>query len=386
MSIHVRLLAGVVPAHAGTTWGSPQEVSSKLGRSISLSTDGTVAAWIRTNRSSGSGPVRTAYYKSAKKGWTPSAPIAGTSGITNLQLSPDGNTAFAEAPGTGYVMAQRTSGNTWGTAATVVSGTQLAYGQMSSDTNTIVYVDWAGASDYPTEIPGKLKVQTRAPGGAWAAPATLSDVSYGFYYDDVAPVALSGDGSTVAWFDATYGLKVSTKLADGTWGAPVLIKQYPSDPGIGRLQFSTTGATLIWTVRSEEGVLVTTRGTTGWSPVGYVTTDDVTEAAVAPNGTIVAYSNTDRQVTLRTWNGVKWAKPTVLGSASTPALVLTNKTLAWTSTVYSGSTLRVSIYAKGKWQPSTKRSSAAQSPALTPNGRTLAWGATSNKRIYSAKR
>ena len=30
--------------------------------------------------------------------------------------------------------------------------------------------------------------------------------------------------------------------------------------------------------------------------------------------------------------------------------------------------------------------SAAQSPALTANGMTLAWGATSNKRTYSAKR
>lgn len=82
------LVAGAVaPAQAGTTWGSPQEVSSKLGRAISLSNDGTVAAWIRTNRMTGSGPVRTSYFKSAKKGWTSSAPIPGTAGVTALQVS-----------------------------------------------------------------------------------------------------------------------------------------------------------------------------------------------------------------------------------------------------------------------------------------------------------
>jgi hypothetical protein len=76
----------------------------------------------------------------------------------------------------------------------------------------------------------------------------------------------------------------------------------------------------------------------------------------------------------------------VVGSASNPGIALKNKTLAWSSSIYSGSTVRVSIYKKGKWQPTTKVTSAGQSPALNASGTTLIWGSTSNKRIYSVKR
>jgi hypothetical protein len=381
------IITGVTPAQAGTTWGSPQEVSSKLGRSISLSNDGRVAAWIRTNRITGTGPVRTAYFKSAKKGWTPSAPIPGTAQVTELQLSADGTWAFAEEPGTGFVMAQRSSGNTWGAASTVISGTQLDYGQMSADASTIAYVDWTGASGYPTEIPGTLKVALRATDGTWGAPVTVASIPYDYYYEDyAAPIALSADGSTLGFIDETFALRVSSRQADGTWAVPVLVKQYPSDPYLAKMQFSSTGSTLIWSNYGAEGVLYTSRGASGWSPVGYVTTDEVTGAAITPSGKAVAYGNEDGSMTVRTWNGVKWAKPTVLGAATRPVLAVTNKTIAWTSNKYNGSALRVSIYTKGAWQKSSKRSSAAQSPAVTLDGTTLAWGATSNKRIYSIKR
>lgn len=396
MRTSVRLLIGVaagtlvagsvVPAQAGTTWGSVQEVSSKIGRAISLSSDGTVAAWIRTNRMSGSGPVRTSYYKSPKKGWTPSSPIPGTAGVTALQISSDGNTAFIQTPGTGFQLAQRSSGNTWGAATTLISGTQLDAGVMSSDANTITWVDWTGSSGYPDYLPGKVYVQTRPAGGAWGAPVLLGKISYEVQYNDRIPLALSSDGSTIAWVDETFALKVVKKNADGTWAAPVLVKQYAEDPSVATLQFNATGTTLIWTSNYTEGVLYTSLTGTGWSPVGYVTTDDVSTAAVTPKGTVVVYNNTDSQVVLRTWNGTKWAKATVLGSASRAQLAVVNKTIAWVSNQYQGSTLRASVYAKGKWQPSTKRSSSAQAPSVNDNGRTLAWSTTSNKRTYSVKR
>lgn len=381
------LVAGAVaPAQAGTTWGSPQEVSSKLGRAISLSTDGRVAAWIRTNSLQGSGPVRTSYYKSAKKGWLPSAPIPGTAGVTALQVSADGKTAFMQTPGTGLQVSQRSSGNTWGAASTVVGGMNLDAGIMSSDTNTIVWVDWTGATGYPDYLPGKVYVQSRPAGGAWAAPVLLGKMSYDMQYNDTTPLAMSSDGSTIAFVDDLFALKIVKKNADGTWAAPVLVKQYPDDPSIYTLQFNATGTTLIWSGNTAEGTLYTSLTSTGWSPVGYVTTDDVTAAAITPKGTVVVYNNTDGQVVLRTWDGTKWAKATVIGSASRAQFAVVNKTIAWTSNQYSGSTLRATIFAKGKWQPSSKRSSAAQSPALTPNGTTLVWGSTSNKRTYSSKR
>lgn len=381
------LVAGAVaPAQAGTTWGSPQEVSSKIGRAISLSSDGTVAAWIRTNRMTGSGPVRTSYLKSPKKGWTPSAPIPGTAGVTALQVSSDGKTAFIQTPGTGLQLSQRTSGNTWSAATTVISGTKVDAGVMSADANTIAWVDWTGSTDYPDYLPGSVYVATRPAGGAWSAPVLVGKISSDVQYNDMVPLALSSDGSSIAWIGETFALKVLKKNADGTWAAPVLIKQYAEDPALANLAFNATGATLIWNSNYTEGVLYSSLGATGWSPVGYVTSDDVSASAITPKGTVVVYNNEDDQVVLRTWNGTKWAKKTVIGSAGNAQFAVVNKTIAWTANKYQGSTLRASIYAKGKWQPSTKRSSAAQSPALTANGMTLAWGATSNKRTYAAKR
>lgn len=380
------LLAGAVaPAQAGTTWGSPQEVSSKLGRAIALSSDGTVAAWIRTNRPTGSGPVRTSYYKSAKKGWLPSAPINGSAGVTALQLSSDGKTAFMQTPGTGLQMATRSSGNTWGAAATVVTGTQLDSAGMSADANTLVWVDWAGSSGYPDYLPGKVYAQSRAAGGAWGLPVELGKMSYEVQYNSIVPLAMSSDGSTVAWVDETFALKIQKKNADGTWAAPVLVKQYAEDPGLTALQLNATGTTLIWTSYVTEGVLYTSLVGAAWSPVNYVTSDEVETAAVAPNGTFVVYNDSDGNVALRTWDGTKWAKAKVIGGASQAVFAVVNKTIAWTNSS-NGSSLWVSIYAKGKWQKSTKRATASQSPALTPNGKTLAWGATSSKKTYSSKR
>jgi hypothetical protein len=399
MNSQTRLLAGigaagllvtmVAPAQAGTKWGGPQEASSKLGRAIGVSEDGRVAAWIRTNKSDGSGPVRTSWYQSTKKGWVPSAPIPGTAMITDLQVSSDGNFAFAESPGTGYLLAQRSTKNTWGAAQTVVSGAQLAYGQTSADAGTIVWVDWTGARSYPApEVPGVVKAQTRKPDGTWNTPVEIGKINYDFYYgyDDADPIVLSSDGSTLAWFDETYALKISTKQADGTWGTPALVKQFADDPGITALRLSANGGTFVWSQAGTEGVLVTSRTATGWTPLGYVTTDDVTRVQISPDGLTVAYGTEANQMVVRRWDGALWGKAVVVGSASTPDIELKNTTLAWASSVYSGSTVRVSIYKKGKWQPTTKVTSAGQGPTLNTSGTTLIWGSTANKRVYSVKR
>lgn len=384
------LSAGILiapPAQAGTKWSGPQEVTSRLGRSISLSDSGRVAAWIRTNRSSGNGPVRTSWYLSAKKGWTPSAAIPGTAQTSAMQLSADGNYALIESSGTGYLMAQRQTKNTWTTAQTVVSGTRLANGQMSRDAGTLVWVDCAGVSSYPTDVPGVVMSQTRKADGTWNPPVTVGKASGELLDYSINPLALSGDGSTLVWLDETFALKAVTKTADGSWSIPALIKQYAGDPDLrGAMKLSLTGSRLIWHLWGEEGLLTASRASGVWTPVDYVTLDEVEEVAISPNGNVVAFGNTDEQLVLRTWSGAAWTKPLVLGSASNPTIALSQKTVAWTYTDYHGSTLRASIYAKGKWQSAGKRASAAQSPALTANGRTLAWGSTSAKRIYSVTR
>jgi hypothetical protein len=133
-------------------------------------------------------------------------------------------------------------------------------------------------------------------------------------------------------------------------------------------------------------VLVTSRTATGWTPLGYVTTDDVTRVQISPDGLTVAYGTEANQMVVRRWDGAVWGKAVVVGSASTPDIELKNTTLAWASSVYSGSTVRVSIYKKGKWQPTTKVTSAGQGPTLNTSGTTLIWGSTANKRVYSVKR
>ncbi len=376
----------MAPAQAGSTWGSPQEVSSKFGNHIAVSDGGRVAAWVRTNKtsSSASGPIRTAWYKSAKKGWTPSAPIPGASGATGVQLSSNGNMALIEIPGTGYLMAQRDSSNTWLTAATVVSGINLGAGMMSGDGGTVVYVDW-GADIYPPPV-GKLYRVSRNADGTWTLPTQVGTVDPdGRYYYNQS-VVLAKNSSALVWVSDTYALMGVTRNDDGSWSAPVMIRQYPSSPSLEELQLSADGTRLMWMTSAGDGILTTTRTGATWAPASTVTVDESYSAAMSPNGLHMAWGNTDGDMMASRWNGVKWLKPVVLGSVGTPQIALSDKTLAWTSSDYKGSSLRSVIWKSSKWQKTVKHSSTGFSPAVSYDSNTLVWSATGNKRIYSVKR
>lgn len=382
------LAAGLLvtaPAQAGSNWGSPQEVSSKFGNHLAVSDGGRVAAWVRTNKtsSSASGPIRTAWYKSKKKGWTPSAAIPGASGATNVQLSSNGNQALIEIPGTGYVMAQRDTKNTWLPAATVVSGTNLGSGLLGAG-NTVVYVDW-GPDVYPSP-PGKLYRVAQNADGTWPAPTQIGTVDPDgqYYYNDT--VAFSKDGSTVVWVSDTYALMGVTRNDDGSWAAPTMIRQFASSPSLYELMLSADGTKVMWLTSAGDGILISTRVGTTWAPASTVTVDETYSAALSPDGLTMAWGNTDRQFMVSRWNGVKWLKAKQLGSSSRPMIALSNKTLAWTYTDYKGSSLRSAIYKKGKWQLVRKHSSTGFSPAVSYDSKTLAWSATGNKRTYSVKR
>jgi len=375
------------PAQAGSKWGSPQEVSSKFGRALAVSDGGRVAAWIRTNKTSSysSGPIRTAWYKSAKKGWTPSAAIPGTTESTNVQLSSNGNRALVESGSTGYLMAVRDTGNTWMTAVSVVSGTNLGNGVMAGNGSSLAYIDW-GPDDYPTP-PGKVYYLSQNADGTWSAPTQIGLANPEARYGYNAELAYSKDGSTIAWVDETYALKAITRNDDGSWSAPSLIKQYGSDPDLRILQLSADGSRVMWVRGDSDGILTSTRTGTTWVPASNVTVDETYSAAMSPNGVNIAWGNTDGQMVVSRYNGTKWVKPKVLGSVGYyPSIALADKTLAWTSSDSKGSSLRSVIWKGGSWQSLVKHSSTGFSPAVSYNGMTLAWASTGNKRIYSVKR
>ncbi len=347
-----------------------------------------MAAWVRTNRvsSSASGPIRTAWYLKKKKKWTSSAPIPGTSESTNVQLSDDGKAALIESGGTtGYSVAVRDSKNTWFTAQSIVSGTNLGNGLMSGDAKTVVYVDWGPG---PAMVGGKLYYVTQNADGTWPAPTMLGLVNPMGRYGYQSALAFSRDGSTLVWVDDAYALVGATRNPDGTWAAPTIIKSYGSDPDFRALALSADGPRVIWT-RSGTGVLTSTRSGTAWSAVDNVTVDETYAAAISPNGLNVAWANSDTQMVIRRWDGAAWKKAKVLGPTSPfPSLVLQNKTMAWTSRSTQGSPLRSVIYKSGKWRAKAKVkfSSTGFSPAVSYDGKTVVWSSTGSKKIYSAKR
>lgn len=385
------LVAGMVAiapaAQAGTTWGSPQEVSSKFGSSLVVSDGGRVAAWVRTNKTSTSatGPIRTAWYRSAKKGWTPSAPIPGASESSGVQLSADGNFALIEADGAGYLLAQRSTGNTWGAAQSIVTGTALTDGAMSADASVFVWVEWPPSGDDYPGAAGILQSRIRNADGTWGAVTTVGSIEPFSRYGNPT-LALSRDGSTLLWTDGAHALVAATRNADGSWAAPSLVKQYPDDPDLQSLQLSADGSRAIWVRLGHDGILTANRTGAVWSPVSNVTVDETRASALAPNGSFVAWANTDRQLVVSKWNGTKWPKPKVLGTVGNPSIALTNKTIAWTSNYYSGSQLRSVIWKKGAWTSAVRHSVTGFSPAVSYDGYTVAWASTGVKKIFSSKR
>lgn len=374
-------------AQAKSTWGSSQQVSSKMGWSINVSDDGQVASWVRANRSDGLGPVRTAYYRSAKKGWTSSAEVTGTVGTRDSQMSTDGNYVLANVPGTGYVMAQRANKNTWGAAATIAAGQYLGLAQMSADGNSIVYGEFTTPGATPA-VPGSLKYITRAPGGAWSAPVVIGALNDDAYYAVRAEyVSMSRDGGTVTWLDDTWALRASSKQPDGTWSAPVLLKQFVENPYIQDMSLSSDGTRLAWMYSyDQDGVITATRSGTTWTAPTYVTADGVEAMALSPNGNVVAYASQDDDLIVKNWNGTAWGKAKVMGSVKAYGtdIALTNKTLAWTYNI--DKQLRASIYKSGKWQSSVKLANNAVAPAVNTNGKTVLWASIGAKKVYSKKR
>jgi hypothetical protein len=373
------------PAHAGTQWESTREVGSGSGHHIAVSSDGTVAAWIRSKRITGSGPVRTAWRKGPQKGWTSSAPIPGTGRVKDLQLTSDGNTVLVRSKELGLLVAERESKNSWAPAQTIVPGEYIGAARMSADGNTVAWLDWADAA---YTVPGRVMAAVREASGTWQQPVEVGRISYDMFARSTeAPIALSADGSTLVWINESDGLEAATKQTPGGWGSPVLLHQFPYAPFLTALGLSANGAVLITAQSDEGGLLSARRDAQGWAPTEAVTREPVTGAKVSPDGQSVAYSVfEDARLSVQRWTDSRWGEPVTLGRAVRSAIALTDSTIAWTPRDWKGSALRTSLYRRGAWQSAVKVSAAAQSPALTPDGTTLLWASTAGKRIYAVTR
>lgn len=373
-------LAVAPPASAGTTWNPPQQISSRYGRDLNLSRDGRVAVWIRTNRTSenATGGVRSGWYRSAKKGWVPSRPIPGTVGTYDVQLSRNGNYAFMATP-TALLVSERLKTNRWQAPEKVAQVDNFSMGMMSEKGNTVAWLEGT-----------TIKARTRQDDGTWRAPVDIGTVSpsitrwFGGF-------TLSGNGTTLVWVDSTPALVGSTHNGDGTWSPTGPITQLTTEQAddLGNVQLNYKGTRLIWSYEYGEpdGLFTVTRSGATWSPVDYVTYDMVDIAAMSPSGKVVAFTNWDDVLTATQWLGDRWGKSRKLDtSAEGPALAVTNKALVWTPSDYKGSTVRASLLLKGKFTKATSLGSQAMNPAISFDGKTVAWSQTSGKQLLSRKR
>lgn len=381
------MLAALAPAYAGTTWGPSQEVSSKKGRSMAVSDDGLVASWIRSSDEDTTGPVRTSYYRSNKKGWSSSAEVTGTVGSKAVRMSGDGGTLLIDVPGTGYLVADREDKNTWKPAQTLVSTMYVGSGEISADGDTVVYATIDDPQAYPV-VPQPLLVRSRAADGSWNPALGIGTVPSNSYFGAADYSAISRDGSTVAFVDHTWALRSITKNPDGTWSMPVLLKQFTENPGIAELMLSADGTRIAWSYLyyDDDGLVTATRSGLTWSPLSYITADRIGVASLSPNGKVAAYTNTDRQVVRKTWDGVKWSSAKVMGTVSTVTadVSATNKTIAWDQGY--GKPLYAVVYSNGKWGAATKLANTTRDQALNSKGRTVIWASTSSGKIFTKKR
>lgn len=369
-------------AQAGSTWGQPQEISSNFGRDVQLSDSGQVAAWIRTNRVAlqSSGPVRTAVYRGAKKGWTDSAQMPGTAESTSLQLSADGNSLLVvNEEGVG-IATRSSSTNVWAPPASVVADKYLVYARMSDDAGTVVWVTNDG-------FDRRLRATTRNADGTWSPPVTIGAASAYAYFSGVDPaLALSKTGTMVVWLGEGKALQSSVRTADGTWSSPLTIKTYGGWTELFGIRLSNDGSRLGWFRDDADGAFTTTWSGSAWSAVDNITVDKVTDLELSPSGKYAAWANENGKVKVAGLSNGQFSTASVVGkgAAILPDVLLSNTSVAWAQ--QEGGDLRASLRKSGTWQPSVKVGKHAIHPAMSADGKTVAWSMTGKKRIYSVKR
>ncbi len=379
-TVAVAVIAVAAPAHAGSTWGSPQQLSPSSGHAIQISDYGGVAAWIATN--AGAGPVRAARYRSTAKGWSKTVAIPGATGVSELQVSADGNYALMGVAGTGYLLAQRT-GTTWGAAQTLIAGSEVAGAQMSRDARVVVWVDWTGSQTTPVIIPGTVKSMLRADDGTWSAPVGVGTVLPGPASDFRTPMALSRNGSTVVWMDETSKIR-SSRLLGTVWQAPDTVATLnPLYEGLEYLAVERDGNDVLW-ISAGDDYLYMSEYISGWQAAQELSSAGPNTIVTAPNARTIAFTDSDGYFQLLSRTASGWTSPVKRVMRGATQIAAANAAVATTEKRPGKSVLRVYTYSKGAWKAPVKLSTKAKRPAVAPGGKTVAW--VSGSRIYTSKR
>lgn len=152
-------------------------------------------------------------------------------GATRIAADPDGDATAVWIDTNGGLQtvqsATRPHGGAW-TTATVATAAVTGAGQVA-DPAIVVAPDGTATAfwiqpDAMTSF-ATIRAATRAPGGEWSAPVTVSDTTMHSF----SPKAVvAGDGTvTVLWYQATAGgvnrVFGASRLAGGAWAAPELL-------------------------------------------------------------------------------------------------------------------------------------------------------------------
>lgn len=376
-------LALAAPASAGTTWSTPQQIASKPGRDINVSDNGNVAVWINTDSDTGIGPVRT--IRRTSGGWSSSKKLPSTSGVADVQLNGDGTLALLKVANWGYYIATR-AGSTWSAPLSIISGSTADNAQMSRSGNVIVWVDSAGSQFKPVMVPCEVKSITRNADGTWTAPVVIGKLATR-YYGCPDDVSLSGDGSTVAFFDETYTMRAS-RLANGVWSAlPSVFTDNPAfDQTAYFMALSTTGDRLLWSWGTEDYLYSSLYSGLAWSPEQQVSSAGPIRPVATPKATTLVFDSESGFETV--WfNGSSWVQVAVRASTFKNEVGIANTTIASSERKSATSNpLRTQIFTKKKWQKPVQVAKNGIHPGVSGDGRTLMWTSGKNQRMYVVRR
>lgn len=242
---------------AGGTFGTPTTISAlytSLGSvTAAVSNNGTAAAGWSTSSS-----IQVAL-RSAAGTW--SAPVTLTTGgwYMNLQLKADaqGNGVMIWRQMTSPPSVQAvtwTSGGAFGAPVQLSSSSHGAgLPDLAMNDAGSAVVTWQAPD---TSNPNQVEWVSRAPGGAWSAPAVLSPVQTQVWSPQVA---IDGAGNMSAIWEqgntaGAYNIYVATRNAGGSWSTPVLLDAGTTWAGMPNVETDAAGHfTAAWLVALSNG-------------------------------------------------------------------------------------------------------------------------------------
>jgi hypothetical protein len=323
---------------AGGSWETPTVLSSSLPqgsiRQVVIAVDATgneTAAWIRQT-ATGLWRVETSS-RPVGGSWSSAATLTETTlGIRSLSLAAHAGAVTAlwvvadesnpfNPPSQRLVQwASRPASGSWSAAANLTSTNQAFGPQVAIDpagSAIAVWDQYDGTND-------AVVSSSRASGGSWAAPVTVSSTG------GAAPaISMNASGELVALWHSDGALESASRTAGGSWGSPTtVVTSGDIDFGIPTVALDNAGvATAVWfSKRDISGygpidVRTSTLapGSTWTAPISFSAVDTYDwslHTVASPTGVLTSawggYSGTPAQASQRSAPGDGWSSPDTL--------------------------------------------------------------------------